>query len=66
MSSVNPDGREEQAMPDHSELRSYYESWDSRIVYKVIMGGTQHFGYWDKDTYWPFPLTPALRRYVFQ
>ncbi|KAM0338715.1 hypothetical protein ACHAPQ_002113 [Fusarium lateritium] len=47
---------------DNTELRNYYESWDSRLVYQVIMGGTQHFGYWDQDTYWPFPLTPQLRR----
>ncbi|KAF5663830.1 methyltransferase type 11 [Fusarium heterosporum] len=47
---------------DNQKLRNYYESWDSRLVYQVIMGGTQHFGYWDKDTYWPFPLTPQLRR----
>ncbi|KAM0342044.1 hypothetical protein ACHAPU_009772 [Fusarium lateritium] len=47
---------------DNQELKNYYESWDSRLVYQVIMGGTQHFGYWDKDTYWPFPLTPQLRR----
>lgn len=51
-------------MTDNAALRAYYESWDSRIVYQVIMGGTQHFGYWDKDTYWPFPLGPKLRRYA--
>ena len=62
MSTTKTEAREEHTMPDNSELRAYYESWDSRIVYQVIMGGTQHFGFWDKDTYWPFPLTPALRR----
>ncbi|WZH49428.1 uncharacterized protein QYS62_010629 [Fusarium acuminatum] len=55
-------GKKDQPIQDNSELKNYYESWDSRIVYQVIMGGTQHFGYWDKDTYWPFPLTPQLRR----
>ena len=52
----------EAIMTDNVALRAYYESWDSRIVYQVIMGGTQHFGYWDKDTYWPFPLGSKLRR----
>ncbi|KAF4963989.1 hypothetical protein FSARC_8039 [Fusarium sarcochroum] len=56
------DVKDNQDIPDNSQLRNYYESWDSRIVYQVIMGGTQHFGYWDKHTYWPFPLTPQLRR----
>lgn len=54
--------KKDQSIQVNSELKSYYESWDSRIVYQVIMGGTQHFGYWDKDTYFPFPLTPQLRR----
>ncbi|KAL7947128.1 hypothetical protein V8C42DRAFT_319709 [Trichoderma barbatum] len=51
----------EHIMIDNVALRAYYESWDSRIVYQVIMGGTQHFGYWEKDTYWPFPLRSKLR-----
>lgn len=62
MSTTKTQQDDQVTLPDQSELRAYYESWDSRIVYQVIMGGTQHFGYWDKDTYWPFPLTPALRR----
>ncbi|RGP69486.1 methyltransferase type 11 [Fusarium sporotrichioides] len=61
-SSTNTTTKDQQSILNNSALRNYYESWDSRIVYKVIMGGTQHFGYWDKDTYWPFPLTPQLRR----
>ncbi|OSZ99862.1 methyltransferase type 11 [Trichoderma parareesei] len=52
----------EPIMTDNVALRAYYESWDSRVVYQIIMGGTQHFGYWDKDTYWPFPLGSKLRR----
>lgn len=27
-----------------------------------LLGGTRHFGYWEKDTYWPFPIGQALRR----
>jgi len=44
-----------------SMLQSYYASLESRIGYRFILGGTRHFGYWKSDTWWPFPLTPALR-----
>ncbi|EHK20479.1 uncharacterized protein TRIVIDRAFT_69012 [Trichoderma virens Gv29-8] len=60
--SSNHTAKTEHIMTDNAALRAYYESWDSRIVYQVIMGGTQHFGYWEKDTYWPFPLGSRLRR----
>ena len=26
-----------------------------------MLGGTRHFGYYKTDTYWPFPITKALR-----
>jgi sterol 24-C-methyltransferase len=47
---------------DNRELTSYYESLESRIGYWLFLGGTRHFGYWEKDTRWPFPINPALRR----
>ncbi|KAK3311664.1 S-adenosyl-L-methionine-dependent methyltransferase [Chaetomium strumarium] len=42
-------------------LKSYYESLESRIGYRLVLGGTRHFGYYEKDTYWPFPVGKALR-----
>ena len=46
----------------YSSIQSYYDTWESRIGYKLLLGGTRHFGYYDPGTLWPFPLTPALRR----
>ncbi|RMZ84997.1 hypothetical protein DV738_g323, partial [Chaetothyriales sp. CBS 135597] len=43
------------------ELQSYYHSLESRIGFDLVLGGARHFGYWEKDTYWPFPLGRALR-----
>ncbi|CAJ2504975.1 Uu.00g123690.m01.CDS01 [Anthostomella pinea] len=43
------------------QLQSYYYSLESRIGYRLLLGGTRHFSYWDHDTYWPFPLTKGLR-----
>ncbi|KAH6891328.1 S-adenosyl-L-methionine-dependent methyltransferase [Thelonectria olida] len=43
-------------------LQKYYESQESYIVYEVILRGTHHFGYYAKDTYWPFPIGPSLKR----
>ncbi|GKT46162.1 demethylrebeccamycin-D-glucose O-methyltransferase [Colletotrichum spaethianum] len=43
-------------------LQSYYASLESRIGYRLVLGGTRHFGYWERDTYWPFPVSRSLRR----
>ncbi|KAK0619479.1 S-adenosyl-L-methionine-dependent methyltransferase [Immersiella caudata] len=43
------------------QLQAYYHSLESRIGYWLLLGGTRHFGYWNRDTYWPFPLSKALR-----
>ncbi|KAK4201927.1 S-adenosyl-L-methionine-dependent methyltransferase [Triangularia verruculosa] len=45
----------------NSDLQSYYYSLESRIGYRLLLGGTRHFGYWKDDTYWPFPLSKPLR-----
>ena len=42
-------------------LQSYYASLESRIGYKLVLGGTRHFGYYNEDTYWPFPINRSLR-----
>ncbi|OJJ45101.1 hypothetical protein ASPZODRAFT_70674 [Penicilliopsis zonata CBS 506.65] len=54
--------QEEQALiRDNPQLQSYYTSLESRIGYRLLLGGTRHFGYYDHDTSWPFPLSRALR-----
>lgn len=46
---------------DNHQLQSYYHSLESRIGYRLLLGGTRHFGYYERDTWWPFPLGRALR-----
>ncbi|KAK0622067.1 S-adenosyl-L-methionine-dependent methyltransferase [Bombardia bombarda] len=46
---------------DNRMLESYYMSLESRIGYKLLLGGTRHFGYYKPGTYWPFPIGRALR-----
>ncbi|KAL2192791.1 S-adenosyl-L-methionine-dependent methyltransferase [Corynascus similis CBS 632.67] len=43
-------------------LKCYYESIESRVGYRLVLGGTRHFGYYEAGTYWPFPVGKALRR----
>ncbi|KAK8199817.1 S-adenosyl-L-methionine-dependent methyltransferase [Phyllosticta capitalensis] len=43
------------------QLQSYYHSLESRIGYRLLLGGTRHFGYYEHDTKWPFPLARSLR-----
>ncbi|KAK0706012.1 S-adenosyl-L-methionine-dependent methyltransferase [Lasiosphaeria miniovina] len=43
------------------QLQTYYHSFESRIGYRLLLGGTRHFGYWNRGTYWPFPLSTSLR-----
>lgn len=31
---------------ENPELQSYYQSLESRIGYRLVLGGTRHFGYW--------------------
>lgn len=43
-------------------LQSYYQSLESRIGYRLVLGGTRHFGYYENpDTLWPFPISRRLR-----
>ncbi|KAI1173276.1 S-adenosyl-L-methionine-dependent methyltransferase [Nemania sp. FL0916] len=44
------------------QLQGYYGSLESRIGYRLLLGGTRHFGYYEKDTYWPFLFSTSLRR----
>ena len=43
-------------------VSDYYHKLESRIGYKLILGGTRHFGYYEAGTLWPFPISRALRR----
>lgn len=53
---------DEQPRIDHNPLlQSYYASFESRIGYRIVLGGTRHFGYYKSDTWWPFPIGQALR-----
>jgi hypothetical protein len=45
-------------------LQSYYESWESYFGYQLMLGGAQHYGYYDADTHWPFPMGRSLQRYA--
>lgn len=55
------DSEHEPLINNNPQLQSYYHSLESRIGYRLLLGGTRHFGYYEHDTYWPFPLGRALR-----
>ncbi|KAH0551566.1 hypothetical protein GP486_007217 [Trichoglossum hirsutum] len=42
-------------------LQDYYYSLESRLGYRLFLGGTRHFGYYPAGTLWPFPISRALR-----
>lgn len=46
---------------DNPALKTYYESLESRLGYRLVLGGTRHFGFYEEGTYWPWPVGPALR-----
>ncbi|PVH96784.1 S-adenosyl-L-methionine-dependent methyltransferase [Periconia macrospinosa] len=56
------DSQRETLINDNPKLQTYYHSLESRIGYRLLLGGTRHFGFYDHDTYWPFPLSRGLRR----
>ncbi|KAL8997847.1 MAG: hypothetical protein Q9188_006226 [Gyalolechia gomerana] len=53
---------EEESLASYTSVYEYYSSWESRIGYKLVLGGTRHFGYYKPGTKWPFPLNAALIR----
>ena len=55
------DSEHEPLINSNPKLQSYYLSLESRIGYRLMLGGTRHFGFYENDTYWPFPLTRSLR-----
>ncbi len=56
------DEQKEPLINDNPSLQSYYTSLESRIGYRLFLGGTRHFGYYQPNVRWPFPITAALRR----
>ena len=42
-------------------LQDYYHSFESRVGYRLVLGGTRHFGYYEKTSWWPFPISKSLR-----
>jgi ubiquinone/menaquinone biosynthesis C-methylase UbiE len=42
-------------------LQDYYANLESRIGYRLVLGGTRHFGFYAQGSYWPFPISRALR-----
>ena len=44
-----------------STVQAYYSTLESRIGYRLFLGGTRHFGYYFSETAWPWPVTTALR-----
>ncbi|KAL3434211.1 S-adenosyl-L-methionine-dependent methyltransferase [Aspergillus tetrazonus] len=46
---------------NNPQILTYYNSLESRIGYRLLLNGTRHFGYYENDTWWPFPLSMALR-----
>ena len=44
-----------------STILTYYKSIESRLGYRLFLGGTRHFGYYISETSWPWPITTALR-----
>lgn len=53
---------EEPLLKTDTALQRYYASFESRIGYRLFLGGTRHFGYYQPGTKWPFPINGALRR----
>ncbi|RDW60411.1 SAM-dependent methyltransferase [Aspergillus mulundensis] len=52
---------QEPLVDNNPQLQGYYHSLESRIGYRLLLGGTRHFGFYEHDTWWPFPLGRALR-----
>ena len=42
-------------------VQQYYSRLESRLGYRLMLGGTRHFGYYVAGTWWPFPLSGAMR-----
>lgn len=55
------DGEKAPLINPNPVLQSYYASLESRIGYRIVLGGTRHLGYYATPTSSPIPIGPALR-----
>lgn len=47
---------------EHSpSVLDYYATRESRWGYQLFLSNTRHFGFYLKDTLWPFPISSSLR-----
>ncbi|KAK8179526.1 S-adenosyl-L-methionine-dependent methyltransferase [Phyllosticta citribraziliensis] len=58
---MEPETERQPLINSNPKLQSYYHAIESRIGYRLFLGGTRHFGYYEQDTRWPFPLSRSLR-----
>ncbi|KAK9321095.1 S-adenosyl-L-methionine-dependent methyltransferase [Lipomyces orientalis] len=58
---MTPSPDQEPVINPNRPLQDYYGSLESRLGYRLMLGGTRHFGYYNTDTYWPFPINRSLR-----
>lgn len=56
-----PSIEEEPLINKNQPLQDYYATLESRIGYRLMLGGTRHFGFYTSGSYWPFPIGRALR-----
>ncbi|KAK9482223.1 S-adenosyl-L-methionine-dependent methyltransferase [Lipomyces starkeyi] len=56
-----PASDKEALINPNRSLQTYYASLESRIGYRLVLGDTRHYGYYEADTYWPFSINGALR-----
>lgn len=52
----------EKELESQKRLHSYYAAWESRLGYRLLLGGNRHFGYYRPGTIWPFPLGAAMSK----
>lgn len=55
------DAETEPLINQNSVLQDYYASIESRVGYRLFLGGARHFGYYEEGTWWPFPISKGLR-----
>src|SRR5438105_1601374 len=56
------DFKKETLAKHYSQLQRYYSTLESRIGYRLLGGGTRHFGFYDNEKCWPWPISKALAR----
>lgn len=47
---------------ESKKVGDQYNSLESRFLWDWLCGGNRHMGYYEADTWWPFPLSKALAR----